>query len=82
MNCYCKYCGAKAPSIASLTASSCPRHPSGAHKGKHVLYQGAERSKYECQHCGANASSSASLTASSCPRHPLGGHKGRHDPAM
>jgi hypothetical protein len=35
MNYYCKYCGAKNPSIASLTLSSCSRHPDGANKGKH-----------------------------------------------
>jgi hypothetical protein len=35
MSYYCKYSGAKAPSIASLTNSSCSRHPNGANKGKH-----------------------------------------------
>ena len=33
---YCKYCGHKASSVASLTASACIRHPSGPHKGNHV----------------------------------------------
>ena len=32
---YCKYCGFKASSIASLTAAACIRHPNGPHKGKH-----------------------------------------------
>ena len=82
MNYYCKYCGTKASSIASLTASSCPRHPSGANKGKHALYQGAEKPKYECQHCGTSAASLSSLTASSCSRHPLGANKGKHEPAL
>jgi DNA-directed RNA polymerase subunit RPC12/RpoP len=57
MTYYCKYCGAKAPSIASLTASPCFRHPAGANKGKHALYEGAEKPKYECKHCGTNAPS-------------------------
>lgn len=33
---YCEYCGAKYPSVASLTAIGCPRHPNGPHKGKHA----------------------------------------------
>ena len=82
MNYYCKYCGAKAASIASLTSSSCPRHPSGINKGKHTLYEGAEKTKYECKHCGTSASSISSLTGSSCPRHPLGANKGKHEPAL
>lgn len=32
---FCKYCGFKASSISSLTASACIRHPNGPHKGKH-----------------------------------------------
>ena len=33
---YCKYCGHKASSVASLTASACIRHPDGPHKVNHV----------------------------------------------
>jgi len=82
MNYYCKYCGTKAVSIASLTATTCPRHPAGVNKGKHALYEGGEKLKYECKHCGASNSNLASLTGSSCPRHPLGAHKGHHEPAL
>jgi DNA-directed RNA polymerase subunit RPC12/RpoP len=82
MSYYCKYCGTKASSISSLTNSSCSRHPNGASKGKHVLYEGAEKAKYECKYCGTGASSISSLTASTCSRHPLGAHKGKHEPAM
>ena len=82
MNYYCKYCGTKAPSINSLTATPCPRHPNGASKGKHVLYEGPEKAKYECKYCGTSAPSISSLTASPCSRHPLGVNKGRHEPAM
>lgn len=82
MNYYCKYCGTKTSSIASLTASSCSRHPSGSNKAKHVLYEGDEKSKYECKHCGTSNSTLVSLTASSCSRHPLGPNKGKHEAAL
>ncbi|QQS51101.1 MAG: hypothetical protein IPM71_16325 [Bacteroidota bacterium] len=78
----CKYCGSSASTISSLTANTCPRHPLGSHKGKHALYEGAEKSQYECKYCGSKASSISSLTANTCPRHPNGSHKGKHEPAM
>ncbi len=82
MNYYCKYCGTKASSIASLTGNSCLRHPAGVNKGKHALYEGDEKSKYECKHCGTSASNLMSLTGNSCPRHPLGSNKGKHEPTL
>ena len=82
MNYYCKHCGTKAASIASLTSSLCSRHPDGPNKGKHALYEGAEKPRYECKYCGSGASSISSLTASPCSRHPLGIHKGKHEPAL
>jgi predicted nucleic acid-binding Zn ribbon protein len=82
MNYYCKYCGTKASSIASLTGSPCSRHPNGANKGKHALYEGDEKPRYECKYCGTGASSISSLTGSPCSRHPLGANKGKHEPAM
>jgi DNA-directed RNA polymerase subunit RPC12/RpoP len=82
MNYQCKYCGAKADSTNTLTAGTCQRHPNGPYKGKHALYQGAEKPKYECQHCGASAPSISSLTAATCQRHPLGAYKGKHEPAL
>ncbi len=81
MNYYCKHCGNRASSIASLTAATCFRHPVGAHKGKHALYEGDERSKFECKHCGTDASSMSSLTPATCFRDPLGANKGHHEPA-
>ncbi len=81
-NYYCEYCGYKASSINSLTAGSCPRHPSGFGKGKHKLYEGSEKSKYTCKYCGYSASSISSLTGGSCPRHPNGFGKGKHAPAL
>ena len=82
MNYYCKHCGTKASSIASLTGATCFRNPAGANKGKHALYQGTEKPKYECKHCGTSNPSLASLTAAACFRHPLGANKGKHEPAL
>ena len=79
---YCKYCGHKATSVASLTASACIRHPDGPHKGRHVLYEGSEKESYTCKYCGHKASSISSLTSSACIRHPNGPHKGKHAPAL
>ncbi|MBS1641070.1 MAG: hypothetical protein JST94_05870 [Bacteroidetes bacterium] len=81
-NYYCKYCGAHASSISSLTGSYCPRHPDGSNQGKHELYEGSEKSQYSCKHCGAHASSIWSLTGSYCPRHPNGNNQGKHEPAL
>ena len=77
-NYYCEYCGSKYPSVSSLTAGSCSRHPDG--RGKHKLYEGSEKSQYVCKYCGSKYPSLTSLTAGSCSRHPNG--KGKHAPAL
>ena len=79
---YCKYCGRKAASVASLTASPCIRHLDGQGKGKHALYEGSEKEQYTCRYCGRKANSIATLTASKCARHPNGPSKGNHEPAL
>lgn len=79
---YCKYCGTNATSVSNLTLTSCPRHPNGPHKGKHVLYEGSEKSQYTCRYCGTHASSISNLVVPSCPRHPNGNHRGHHEPAL
>ncbi len=81
-NFYCEYCGQRHSSVTSLTSGSCPKHPLGAHKGKHKLYEGGEKTKYTCKYCGTTHSSIAILTSSTCPRHPDGSHKGKHAPAL
>ena len=81
-NYFCEYCGTKSSSISSLTANSCNRHPLGAGKGKHKLYEGSEKSQYSCKYCGTSSSSISSLTANSCNRHPNGAGKGKHAPAL
>ena len=79
---YCRYCGIFRSSVQGLTAGWCPRHPAGANKGRHVLYQGSEKTQYTCEFCGVKRSSISSLTAGWCPRHPAGVNKGRHSPAL
>jgi len=81
-NFYCEYCGTKFSSVTSLTSLSCQRHPNGAGKGKHKLYEGSEKSKYTCKYCGTLHSSLILLTSSSCYRHPNGSGKGKHAPAL
>ena len=79
---YCRYCGHKTTSVGSLTGSACQRHPDGPGKGRHVLYEGSEKSSYTCKYCGKTASDIASLTSSKCQRHPDGPAAGRHEPAL
>ena len=81
-NFYCEYCGQKYSSVSSLTANSCPKHPNGFGKGKHKLYEGAEKSQYTCKYCGQNYPSIQALTSVSCARHPSGSYKGKHAPAL
>jgi len=75
---YCKYCGASASSVSSLTAGSCSRNP--VKGGKHVLYEGSEKSQYVCKYCGIKASTISTLTAGTCYRHPNKG--GKHEPML
>ena len=81
-NFYCEYCGNKFSSVSLLTASTCSRHPNGAGKGKHKLYEGSEKSKYTCKYCGNSFSTISLMTASICSRHPNGAGKGKHAPAL
>lgn len=79
---YCKYCGYKATSVSTLTASACPRHPLGFCKGRHALYEGTEKQTYTCKYCGKKSNDLRSLTANKCLRHPNGPAKGNHSPAL
>jgi len=81
-NFYCEYCGTKASSVSSLTSGSCMKHPNGAGKRKHSLYEGSEKSQYTCRFCGTKASSITSLTSGTCMKHPNGAGKGHHAPAL
>ena len=79
---YCKYCGQHFYSVRSMTAIGCPRHPDGAYKGKHALYEGSEKTRYTCKYCGQEFSAIHNMTAVGCPRHPDGPYKGKHSPAL
>jgi len=81
-HCFCKYCGQKTLSISALTSGSCPRHPDGPSKGRHALYEGSEKTRYQCALCGQTAGSISGLTSATCHRHPKGPGKGRHQPAL
>jgi hypothetical protein len=81
-NYYCEYCGANATSVSHLTSGLCMRHPIGANKGKHSLYQGSEKSQYTCRYCGTIATNISHLTNGLCRRHPDGSMKGHHLPAL
>ena len=79
---YCKHCGYHASSVSALTVASCFRHPNGPNKGKHELYEGAEKHEYVCKYCGYKSHSISALTAARCFRHPSGANKGSHAPAL
>ena len=76
---FCKHCGNSAPSVSSLTGSTCVRQLTRG--AKHVLYEGSEKSRYTCKHCGNSANSISSLTGSTCLRHP-DGRGNHHEPAL
>ncbi len=81
-NYYCEYCGQKFANVRQLTALSCARHPAGANKGKHKLYEGCEKGRYTCKYCGQQFGSIQQMTAINCARHPNGANKGKHAPAL
>ncbi|MCX8065913.1 MAG: hypothetical protein N3G21_12205 [Candidatus Hydrogenedentes bacterium] len=78
----CKYCGRQANDVVSLTSSLCPRHPLGFGKGRHLPYEGEEKTTYICKYCGKKFSSISSMSANFCLRHPNGPGKGRHEPML
>ena len=81
-NFYCEYCGYKAPSVQILTGGQCGKHPNGAFKGYHKLYEGSEKSQYTCKYCGKKYPSLQILCGSQCGKHPNGAFKGMHAPAL
>jgi DNA-directed RNA polymerase subunit RPC12/RpoP len=81
-NYYCEYCGHMFSSVIALTSGTCPRHPNGANRGPHKLYQGLEKSRYTCKYCGHTFPSIMSMVGATCPRHPDGANKGYHSPAL
>lgn len=82
VNYYCERCGQRYGNVTTLTVGNCPRHPEGAYKGKHKLYEGTEKAKYTCKNCGQQYSSIQTLTSANCYIHPDGAYKGKHAPAL
>lgn len=80
-NYYCKYCGARAPSVSELTSSPCTRHPLGIGK-RHELYEGSEKKRYTCKYCGGTFPSISNMTSCACIKHPNGPNRGKHSPAL
>ena len=79
---YCKHCGQHFSSVTALSNQPCPRHPNGAYRGRHVLYEGGEKETYTCKHCGQRFRSISAMSVQPCPRHPNGSYKGKHSPAL
>jgi hypothetical protein len=78
----CEYCGEEKATTKILTSNNCAKHPSGTYKGKHKLYEGSEKNKYECKYCGEQKATIKILTSNKCGKHPLGFYKGNHSPAI
>ena len=81
-NYYCEYCGKKFPDVRQLTSAACPRHPDGSNKGRHKLYEGAEKKEYTCKYCGKKFPSIIVMVGGQCVNHPKGTNKGPHTPAL
>ena len=81
-NFYCEYCGEKFSDPKNLTIQNCIKHPNGALKGKHKLYEGIEKSSYICKYCGNSFNLIKNMILQNCIRHPNGALKGKHAPAL
>jgi len=75
-NYICKHCGTKMSSVSALTSNSCTMNPN---HGKHVLYEGSEKSEYTCKHCGTRHNTFSTLVHNSCTRNPNGKY---HEPSI
>lgn len=78
----CKHCGREFKDIKILVTQGCIRHPDGAFKGKHELYEGGKKEKYMCKYCGRYFKDFSQLTIQKCLRHPNGAFKGKHEAAL
>ncbi len=81
-NFYCKNCGAKSGSIKNLMNGFCNKNQETSNNGKHVLYEGSEKSQYSCKYCGSTSGTILNLTNGFCQKHPNGPNKGKHSPAL
>lgn len=81
-DCFCEYCGHKFPDARMLASGTCPRHPDGANRGRHKLYEGTEKREYVCKFCGRKFPSILVMVGASCASHPAGANRGGHFPAL
>ena len=54
---YCELCGAEYSNATDLLNNSCLKNKVGSTIGRHVLYEGGEKSIYTCRYCGKQYSS-------------------------
>lgn len=75
---YCELCGADFSNPQDLLNNSCLKNKVGSTIGRHVLYEGGEKSSYTCRYCGKQYSSIKDMVFNSCPRRGFGE---KHAPA-
>lgn len=75
---YCELCGADFSNPQDLLNNSCLKNKVGSTIGRHVLYEGGEKSSYTCRYCGKQYSSIKDMVFNSCPRREFGE---KHAPA-
>ena len=86
---YCELCGAEYSNPKDLLNNSCLKNKVGSTIGRHVLYEGGEKSIYTCRYCGEKSiytcrycgkqySSIKDMVFNSCPRREFGE---KHAPA-
>ncbi len=79
---FCKYCGKEAESSNALLSGSCPKHPNGKMKGRHVLYEGGVKKEYVCIYCGKKSPKISMLVSGHCAKHPNGIMEGHCIPSI
>ena len=58
----------------------CPRHPLGAHKGRHSVYEGSPKNEYVCKYCGTKKRTIWELSLSDCSKNNEGIYLRKHVP--
>ena len=79
---YCKNCGRSFPDVRAMAGGMCQYHPDGSFKGRHVLYEGSEKTKYTCKYCGRRFHDIHAMAGVKCQYHPDGSFKGNHSPEL
>ncbi len=77
MSYYCTCCGMSYRSPQDVLLNNCNKSKTG----RHVLYEGEEKSLYTCKYCGRQFRSIRDMTINVCQRNPSGGRMAPHVPA-